>query len=382
MIWIIIFFLSGALVASYVFFRQNIRRLERENIVCRDNVDSLKRENHQLSQIQNLLTEAVEEGVILLDSSQHIFFINPMAAALSKTSMTGKTPIVALRNKELDDLVQEASQHLGEIHERVIDLDGNKFQARVKTMTGNRETVTAIVLRDITILKRLQRARHEMVANISHELRTPITTIGLLADTLQDEKLRKSKKGGKMINNIRREVSTLTQLAQEMRDLAQIESGQMPLKLMPTDLEVSVKNSVEPLLTLIEDKKQNIQISVPSNITVLADPTHIERVIKNIVHNAIKFAPKGKTISINTSLTADEVTVCIHNDGPGIAAEDLPRIFERFFQVDQSRHDGTGLGLAIARHIVQGHGGNIWAESEPGKGVTFFITLALDNEQS
>ncbi len=382
MIWIIIFFLSGALVASYVFSRQNIRRLERENIVCRDNVDSLKRENHQLSQIQNLLTEAVEEGVILLDSSQHIFFINPMAAALSKTSMTGKTPIVALRNKELDDLVQEASQHLGEIHERVIDLDGNKFQARVKTMTGNRETVTAIVLRDITILKRLQRARHEMVANISHELRTPITTIGLLADTLQDDKLRKSKKGGKMINNIRREVSTLTQLAQEMRDLAQIESGQMPLKLMPTDLEVSVKNSVEPLLTLIEDKKQNIQISVPSNITVLADPTHIERVIKNIIHNAIKFAPKGKTISINTSLTADEVTVCIHNDGPGIAAEDLPRIFERFFQVDQSRHDGTGLGLAIARHIIQGHGGNIWAESEPSKGVTFFFTLALDNEQA
>jgi two-component system phosphate regulon sensor histidine kinase PhoR len=360
--------------------RRQIRHLERENIIYKDNHEALRREVNQLSHMQDLLTEAIEEGVILLDASQRIFLANPMATTLSTTSLIGKTPIVAFRHKELDDLVQDASHNLGELQERLIDLDGCKYQARVKTVGGKGGSVTAIVLRDITVLKKLQRARHEMVANISHELRTPITTIGLLADTLQDEKLRKSKKGGKMINNILREVSTLTQLVQEMRDLAQIESGQMPLKLMPMDLEIAVKNSVEPLLALIEDKKQTIEISLPTNITVLADHTHIERVIKNIVHNAIKFTPDGKMITVNASLSVDEATVAIKNEGQGIAAEDLPRIFERFFQADQSRHDGTGLGLAIARHIVQGHGGNIWAESEQGKETTFFFTLPLDNE--
>lgn len=380
MLWIIVFILGGILVASYVLSRQQIRSLERQNIALRDGIVEAKHEINQLSQVQNLLTDAIEEGVILLDSSQKIFLTNPMASTLVPTSMIGKTPIVALRHKELDDLVQDARRNSGELQERLIDLKGYKFQVRVKTLGGNRENVTAIVLRDITILKRLQRARHEMVANISHELRTPITTIGLLADTLQDDKLRKSKKGGKMINNIIREVSTLTQLVQEMRDLAQIESGQMPLKLMPMPLEIAIKNSVEPLLTLAEDKHQTIDISVPSNIMVLADHTHIERVIKNIVHNAIKFTPEGKKICISASLSVDEAMVSINNEGDGIASEDLPRIFERFFQVDQSRHDGTGLGLAIARHIVQGHGGNIWAESEPGNGATFFFTLALDNE--
>jgi two-component system phosphate regulon sensor histidine kinase PhoR len=235
-----------------------------------------------------------------------------------------------------------------------------------------------LTLRDVTELQRLERSRREMVFNISHELSTPITAIGLLADTLlnvaEKEKPRRLRK---MAKDIRRETDTLTQLVQEMRDLSLIESGQMPVRLTASNLLSIVQSSIEPLLTLVESKNQTIDMAVPEDVYVLADELQIQRAIKNILHNAVKFTPEGGQIRIVATRHDNEAVLAVSDDGPGIPVDDLPRVFERFFQVDRSRREGTGLGLAIVRHIVMAHGGRTWVESVEGEGSTFYIALAL-----
>ena len=238
--------------------------------------------------------------------------------------------------------------------------------------------LTVLTLHDVTELEHLERARREMVANITHELSHPITAIGLLAETLLNvAEQEKPKRIRKMAKNILREANTLTQLVQEMRDLSLIESGQMPIRLTPTPLDAVVNAAVEQLYTLAENKAQTVAVHVPPEITVLADAEQMQRALKNILHNAIKFSPSKAQITITATADDNEAIIAVQDNGPGIPQEDLARIFERFFQVDRVRRGGTGLGLAIVRHIVRAHGGRVWAESTEGEGATFYIALAL-----
>jgi len=165
-------------------------------------------------------------------------------------------------------------------------------------------------------------------------------------------------------------------LSQEMMELAQIESGQVLLKLVPTPLEPVVRRSVTHLLPQAAVKKQHLSLIVPSELVALVDEQQIGRVISNLVHNAVKFTPDGGIISIEATIQDDDIRVCVSDTGPGIPKDEQGRIFERFYKADRARtKGGTGLGLAIARHIIEGHGGRIWLESQPGQGATFCFTV-------
>lgn len=329
--------------------------------------------------LYDTLVQLVVDAVLILDAQQRVTMANVMAEKIFGTELVGKTLIGATRLPELERFVTENGYGNGDeddTPERLMEYPGEPTRIlRARFVKVGKQLI--ILLRDETELQRLGRARREMVANISHELRTPITTIGLLADTLLTGVLKKSKRSRKMVTEIRREVDTLTQLVQEMRDLSLIESGQMPVKMMPENLADIVETSIEPLRSLAERKNQAFTVHTPPEHRVLADASQMQRVIKNIVHNGIKFAPEGGFIDLSAELDGDEVRVAISNNGPGIAREDLPRIFERFFQADRARSDGTGLGLAIARHIVLSHGGKIWAESTTNEGATFYFTLPV-----
>lgn len=326
--------------------------------------------------------KAVDDAILVLDSDQTIQFANPAAEAMLGQNLTGETLMGAIRHAELETLIEDAQRIRGEGVERRIEYEKHVLHGRAIATTNDKGTFEVLALRDVTEMQRLERARREMVANITHELSTPITSIGLLADTLLNVASQgKTKKSRKMARDIRREADTLTQLVQEMRDLSLIESGQMPVRLTPTDLRDIIQTSIEPLESLAENKKQMITLSVPEGITVLVDDTQIRRAIKNILHNAIKFSPEGGSIHVAASTTGDEAILAITDSGPGIAADDLPRIFERFFQVDRARSDGTGLGLAIVRHIVKAHGGRTWADSVEGEGATFYIALSPGSDE-
>ena len=179
-----------------------------------------------------------------------------------------------------------------------------------------------------------------------------------------------------MLSKIGVEVDALSQLARELLDLAMIESGQMPLKLQRTDLHDLAQAQIERFTPQAHQKQQTLVLDIPPGTCALADGEMIGRVLSNLLHNACKFTPSGGRVSVSAHLDNDNVTVSVTDTGPGIPPEDLARIFERFYKVDRARgQSGTGLGLAIARHIVEGHGGRIWAESSLGHGATFRFTL-------
>lgn len=327
---------------------------------------------------QEGILKAVDEAVLVLDAQRLILTANPAAEALLGSKLAGESLIQVVDSPALVELVQSALLVRGEAMERRVESGQRMLHARAVALQHDGDQLSVLTLRDVTEIQRLERARREMVSNISHELSTPITAIGLLADTLFDSaEKEKPKRLRKMAGDIKREVDTLTQLVQEMRDLSLIESGQMPIRLTPAPLLDIVQASVKPLEALAEGKQQIIEVNVPGDITVLADSYQLQRALKNILHNAVKYAPRQGQIDITATVSGDEAIVAVQDDGPGIASGDLPRIFERFYQADRARRTGTGLGLAIVRHILKAHGGRVWAESTEGEGATFFLAMAL-----
>ncbi len=361
----------------------SLRRTRRELQICSDRLTHLEQSHAHHSDrgraLQNALMKSVEDSLLILDSDLTIVEANPSAQRLLGAELSGKTLLEATRQPDLEALVFDARRVGNEIVERRIEFEEHRIlHARALALPPTAGEMAIVTLRDVTQLQRLERARREMVSNITHELSTPITSIGLLADTLLTFAEReKPKRIRKMAKDIRRETDTLMQLVQEMRDLSLIESGQMPIRLTPTPVRPIITRTLEQLEPLAENKEQTIEVHAPDDLSVLADELQIQRALKNIVHNAIKFTQQGGHIRINAERNGAEAVIAVADNGPGIPAEDLPRVFERFFQVDPARRDGTGLGLAIVRHIVRAHGGRTWAESAQGQGATFYIALPL-----
>ncbi len=339
-------------------------------------------------QLRDVLMDAVDDGLIMLDVQQRVLFANRKARELAESQMVGESLLASLRHQNIDDLLSELIEDdQQDFIQQLVDFDGQmKLDVQIQRIKTNNQTNYVLLLRDVTALKRAEVARREMVDNITHELNTPITTMNLVVETLDDEEMLRSKKGYKVlkdkINDLRRSLGMMTQLIEEMKILSEIQSGVLPIMLQSTSLQPMIESAIEPLLPLANDGEQTIRFEIPPNIVVYAHAYYLERVIKNIVHNAIKFSPQNGTICIAASQDEQMVTVSIADQGAGIPAEQLPRIFERFYQVDRARDrarkNGTGLGLAIAKHIVQKHGGEIWVNSEEGEGATFFFSLYKD----
>ena len=234
-------------------------------------------------------------------------------------------------------------------------------------------------MQDVTNLVNLNRARRDLVANISHELRTPITRIRLIIEGLFfDADKPKRKASIQSLKEIAMETDALLWLAQELLDLSMIESGQAIMRLVPTSLKQVADDMIERFEPQAELKGIKIVSHVPEKFEVLCDADQIKRVLGNLIHNAIKWSPADEAITITASEQVDEVTVSVFDNGPGVPEDLRERIFERFYQADVSRSgdEGTGLGLAICKHIVEAHGGRIWAEGNSmGKGGQFTFTI-------
>ncbi len=182
---------------------------------------------------------------------------------------------------------------------------------------------------------------------------------------------------------MRAQIDLLKQLTDELMDLALIESGQAPIRLVNLVAVDLINETLAPLRVQAERKEITLETFVPPDMQVLADPLAVRKILGNLTHNALKFTPRGGRVTLRATWCNEgrDVQIAIQDTGIGISPQDLARIFERFFKVDRSRARaegelrGTGLGLAIAKHMVEAHGGKIWAESAPGKGSTFYFTL-------
>lgn len=237
------------------------------------------------------------------------------------------------------------------------------------------------VLHDITRQKKLEAVRREFVANVSHELRTPLSVIKGCAETLVDgHRDMPVADRERFLRTIERHGERLNSLVEDLLALSRLESANPGLRREPAQLAGVLNPLVDDCRRRIAASGHELSVVLDPEIGPLfIDAAKITQVFENLIGNALKYTPRGARVEV-TARRADDATVelCVRDNGPGIPAEDLPHIFERFYRVDKGRSretGGTGLGLSIAKHIVQQHGGRVWVESEPGQGSAFFFTL-------
>ncbi len=231
----------------------------------------------------------------------------------------------------------------------------------------------------MTRQRQIETMRRDFISNVSHELRTPLAALKALTETLQGGALEDPPAAHRFLEQMETEVDSLSLMVSELLELSRIESGRVPLTLAPTRPIDIVTPAFERLYLQAERAGLTLTLECPEELPpVMADATRVQQVVVNLLHNAIKFTPSGGNVTVRAMQQDRAVRFSVSDTGIGITAEDLSRIFERFYKVDRSRAtSGTGLGLAIARHLVEAHGGRIWVESEVGKGSTFYFSIPL-----
>lgn len=330
---------------------------------------------------QSLLAETAYDGLLLVDQNQIIVHVNESTRQLfGRDFQPDETLAQYTGLPDLESMIADAIAYKEDSFEEQITIDGRAFRTRIRVLRPDETIWVALAFQDVNELVRLRRARRDMVANISHELRNPIANIRLIIDSLFHEQEKPKRKAStSALKAIARETDSLLWLVQELYDLSMIESGEAILRMIETPLAVLVGEAIERMEDQSDYKNLTLESAVPDDLLVLADRDQVRRVLMNLIHNAIKFSPENGRITIGAESNSTDATISIIDEGPGVPEEHVLRIFERFYQVDQarSRGEGTGLGLAICKHIVEAHDGRIWAESNQQGGGRFFFTLPL-----
>jgi two-component system, OmpR family, phosphate regulon sensor histidine kinase PhoR len=354
------------------------------------------------------MLEAIPWPLLIIDRSLSVHFYNHDAVQLleAQEPLQHQTLDQLISDKAILELVQKSVQ-LGRPVEEECTRVGTSTSWKVSvnplthaphTIGINQQNITpeqsyryfSIAIEDLTELRRLERARRDFIANISHELRTPLASVRLLVETLEDAIDTDPDQAQAFIEKIETEVQNLTELVSEILELSRIESGQISMNIEPVEAEQLVREVMARMLMLAQRHRVQLHTEIEQGKTrVAADSKQILRVLVNLSHNAIKFTPSGGTVVIGTRLEegGNMQSFYVRDTGIGIPSEDLPRIFERFYKVNQARSKanyiggpgggGSGLGLAIARHIVEAHGGYIKAESVIGQGSCFTFALPV-----
>jgi two-component system phosphate regulon sensor histidine kinase PhoR len=343
---------------------------------------ALEDKNNELSYKLALtltLANVSHEALLVINEKRQIIAINDRAEELfGRERPIGESLIGITSSPELDMMVSDALTNAEESYEDQLIIKERTYRVNVKVVRREGNFFIGLALQDISDLVRLNRARRDMVANISHELRHPIANIMLTIDGLFHEHEKPKRK--QSINSLRaiaRETDTLLWLVEELYDLSMIESGQAIMRMLPCTLRELVNEAEERIHDQAAAKDLKYSNEVDSRVVVLCDHDQMRRVLTNLIHNAVKWSPQGETITVRAQDNGDEVTVTVSDRGTGVPDDQVQRIFERFYQVDDSRSGGgTGLGLAICKHIVEAHGGRIWAEgNSTAKGGHFAFTL-------
>lgn len=364
------------------------RSVDEMRIRLREKIEAVSRERDYLKTI----LKGMVEGVLVVDERGHILMVNDaLRKILSLSSeVVDKAPLEAIRNAELEEAIREAIQEgKSTAFELTFPLTGGKtLEVNVVGISPSPEEIgkesekkrgAIAVFHDISRLKELEKIRQDFVANVSHELRTPLTTIKGYTETLLDGAL-KEEIAPQFLQVIQKHADRLTKIVEDLLALSKIESKEFYLKWEPLPLSELIDDVSDFVKEAAQRKKISISRSlIPSSLEVMGDRSYLEQVFINLLDNAIKYTHEGGEISISAFENEQrEIQVLIQDNGMGIPKEDLSRIFERFYRVDKGRSQelgGTGLGLSIVKHIIQAHGGRVWAESKPGEGSTFYFTL-------
>jgi len=364
--------------------RLSIRRSDELGMLA-DSLNEMARElekyflslNQEQEELKTILSSMVEALVVLNPDGTIITTNKNFSKIVGKDQeqLIGKRYWEYLRQDAFERLIKKVVEH-NSVVTKEIEIGNKIYLTSGSIILGIPEKRIIVVMHDITELKRLEEMKSDFVANVAHELKTPLTAIKGFAETLEEEVDSVHKR---FIKIIRTNTDRLINIVSDLLVLSSLEKKRDNISMQKFDLEKLIENSL-----LIEQKKfdeKNIDITFDFDNSItgfLADPFLIEQLMINLLDNAVTYTDKNGKITINISRKESNIIIEITDNGSGIPAENLPRIFERFYVVDKSRSrqlGGTGLGLSIVKHIVLAHNGDIRVESKPGHGTKFIVTI-------
>lgn len=354
--------------------------------------------NHMSEQIKSKIDEIISnksrfeaillsmfEGVMVIDQEGSILLVNETLKKFLniKENSIGRKPLEVLRNIELHEIVNSILVKKNKFETREISIllpEEKTLQVHAAAVIRNKTTDGAVlVFHDITELRRLEIVRRDFIANVSHEIRTPITNIKGYAETLLDGALDDKKNAKEFLRIIEADSTRLSMLVDDLLDLSRIESGKLNLIIAPNHLISIIDRVVVGLKKQLQEKRISVIKKIPKDLPAInVDLSSMTQVFLNLVDNGIKYSEPDTSIAITAKEAGKDVQIDITDHGIGIPQEDIPRIFERFYRVDKARSrdlGGTGLGLSIVKHIIQSHNGKITVTSELSKGSTFSLFL-------
>ena len=345
-----------------------------------DKVREIKMQNQKLAAIFSSMIE----GIIVVDKKSCIISVNPTIEKIfgvSKREVEGKVFLEAIRNNDISEVIGSVLKK-----SRPLSVEINLLLPVRKTFKVNAAPIfddnavigCLVVIHDITQIRKLETMRSDFVANVSHELKTPLTSIKGFVETLLEGALDDKENNRNFLKIIHDHAERLNNLVDDLLSLSYLESKEIVLDKKSFDLRQQVDEVISGFKSQL--KKMNIEIKneLPVGFSVSADKDRIEQVFTNLIDNAIKFNKKEGSIRIYSQEVNGKKKVFIEDSGIGIPEKDIPRIFERFYRVDKARSrelGGTGLGLSIVKHIVELHGGSVGVESTEGFGSKFWFAL-------
>jgi two-component system, OmpR family, phosphate regulon sensor histidine kinase PhoR len=329
------------------------------------------------------ILEGMGEGVMVTDADAVVTLVNPAFCALFGTNagVQGRQLLEISRHPDLYAACRSVLSERREQHQEITLAPGTSTRIHWVPLVQDGALRGAVaVFHDISALKRVEQIRRDFVANVSHELRTPVTVIKGYAETLRSGALADDpKRTAHFLEIIDNHAQRLSRLIADLLALSELESGGSVMK----PEKVCLEDAVQQTLQLLEQKSEQLGVTVQILGTsgmpqVRADRARLDQVLMNLLDNALKYSTSGGTVTVSAVEEGGLVRIFVRDDGIGIPKKDLPRLFERFYRVDEARsreRGGTGLGLSIVKHIVQAHGGSVQVQSSPGAGSEFSFTL-------
>jgi len=350
--------------------------------------DQFARLDEDRHQLRAVLSSMVE-GVVALDSEQRVLFANERAGQLldfPTQAAVGHHLGELVRQRSLQELVQRGLAD-PDFHRQELAWHGpgpRSLAVHVGRLPGMPPRGIVLVFHDTSDLRRLERLRQEFVANVSHELKTPLSVITACVETLIDGAVEDQENRGRFLERIAEQAERLHNLILDLLSLARLESETEAFVMQPVSLEKAVAACLERHLTLADAKNQLLESQAPPAngqtsavpIQAWADDEAVRQILDNLVDNALKYTPAGGAVRVRWGCDGDQVFLQVEDTGIGIPEAELPRIFERFYRVDKARSrelGGTGLGLSIVKHLAQAMDGSVSAKSKVGDGTTFTV---------
>ena len=346
-----------------------------------ENLERQVRASYEERDTFGAVIQTMADALLVTDADGVVTMVNRAASQLfhvDQATASGATFIEVVRDHEIARTFQRARETGRQETAQVeTGADLRLFRVIATPVEEKGKAAVLVIIQDLTDIQRLQDMRREFVANVSHELRTPLASITASVEALQAGAVEDHALAEDFLRRMNVEVDALTEMIQRLLELSRVETGRAEFTMRPLRLKPVVESVVDRLQPQAARRRLSLSAGLDDTLpSVLADVGAVSEVLLTLLGNAIKFTPDGGKISIAASVQSEAVQVTVRDTGSGIAAAHLPHIFERFYKVDRSRStEGIGLGLALVKHLVQAHGGKVWAESSLGRGTAFHFTL-------